>query len=229
MVIHWRKSDDRRAKLYAAINGVGAAATGVVTFIVLVAKFKEGAWLTAVVLGCTLLLLTALRRHHDRAERITHVDALSLDARPQPPIMLVPVSRWNRASLAALQFACSLSDDVRVLHVTDVADDGERKRDDWQRQLDEAARKSGTLPPRVICICSPYRAVVDPLMNYVAEADREASGRRIAVVIAEVVAARWYQRLMHNYQAMLLKWKLFVYGRRRVVIVDMPWQLPPAV
>jgi len=228
MVEHWRKSNEPRAKLYASINGIGAVATGLTTLVVFVAKFREGAWLTAVILGCTLLLLRGLRWHHDQAERILCVDTLTLDPLPRLPMMLVPISRWNRASLAALQFACSLSDDVRVLHITDIAEEVDRKRNNWQRQLDEAAHRSAIPAPRVICICSPYRSVVEPLIRYVAEAERESPDRKIAVVIAEVVASRWYQHVMHNYSAMLLKWKLFINGNRRVVIVDMPWQLPPA-
>ena len=227
MVGHWRRSQDGRARLYAAINGIGAVATGVTTVVVFVAKFREGAWLTALVLGLTLLLLSSIRRHYDRVERITHISKLQFEPDAPLPLMLVPISRWNRASLAAVQFACTLADDVRVLHITDIPDDGDRKRDDWQRQLDDAAARSGVRPPKVVCICSPYRSVVEPLMQYVEHSEHDLRGRKVAVVIAEVVAAHWYHHVMHNYRAMFLKAKLFLRGNRRVVIVDMPWQLPP--
>jgi hypothetical protein len=128
--------------------------------------------------------------------------------------------------MAALQFACSLSDDVRVLHISDIAEEGERQRREWQKELDEAAQQSGTAAPHVIAICSPYRKLTDPLMNYVACVERESPGRKIAVVIAEVVAARWYEHVMHNYGAIVLRWRLFLEGNRRVVIVNMPWQIP---
>jgi hypothetical protein len=128
--------------------------------------------------------------------------------------------------MAALQFACSLSDDVRVLHITDIAEEGEQRCREWQKELDEAAQQSGIAAPRVIAICSPYRKLTDPLMDYVTRAEYESPGRKIAVVIAEVVTAHWYERVMHNYRAMLLRWRLFLEGNRRVVIVDMPWQVP---
>jgi len=228
MVAHWRRSQESPARRNALINGIGATATGVTAAVVFIAKFTEGAWLTAAILVVVVLLLRAVRRHYDRVERITHVNGLRLDPLPRLPMMLVPVSRWNRASLAALQFACSLSDDVRVLHITDIAEEGEATCRDWQAELDEAAEQSGTTPPRVVSICSPYRSLTQPLMNYVAKAEKESPGRKVAVVIGEIVASHWYHHIMHNYRAMLLKARLFLEGNRRVVIVDMPWQLPPA-
>jgi hypothetical protein len=61
-----------------------------------------------------------------------------------------------------------------------------------------------------------------------AKAENESPDRKIAMVIAEVVAAHWYHHVMHNYRAMLLTLRLFFGGDHRVVIVDMPWRLPPA-
>jgi hypothetical protein len=44
--------------------------------------------------------------------------------------------------------------------------------------------------------------------------------------LAVTIASHWFQHLMHNDRAMRLKWKLFIHGNRRAVMVDMPWQLP---
>ena len=227
MVGHWLRSDDPHARVYVAINATGAVATGVTTLIVFVAKFKEGAWLTAVLLAFTVLLLGAMRRHNERVERMVQVQGLSLQPLAELPTMLVPVSRWNRASEAALQFACSLSDDVRVLHIAESQEEAEKTRQQWQDELDKAAQQSGMKAPRVVALASLDRSITRPLMRYVTAAERESPGRKIGVVIAEVVASHWYHHVMHNYKAMLLKLQLFLKGNRRVVIVDMPWQLPP--
>jgi hypothetical protein len=226
MVWHWRRSGHRYAWIHMTVNGVGAIATGLTVLVVFVAKFTSGAWLTLAVLGVTVLMLSAIRKHYERVERLTHVSKLMLDPLPRLPTMLVPVSRWNSASQAAVQFACSLSDDVRVLHISDVQKDVDDTCRKWQRDLDEAAQESGVPAPKVVGICSPYRSLVQPILEYVAKVERENPGRKIAVVVAEVVAPHWYQNVMHNYRAMALKMKLFLEGNRRVVIVDMPWQVP---
>ena len=226
MVGHWRKSDDPRARLYMAINGIGAAATGVTTLIIFVAKFREGAWLTLVALLGGLLLISAVRRHYDQVERYISVTGVELSRRSDPPLMLVPVSHWNRATVAAVQFACSLSDDVRVLHITDIEGDDNVTCTQWQQELNDAAGRSGLTAPSVLSIASPFRSFSAPILSYVARAEEEMPKRKIAVVLTDVVAAHWYQHVMHNYRAMLLKFKLFLNGNRRVVIMDMPWQLP---
>ncbi len=40
-----------------------------------------------------------------------------------PPIVIVPVDRWNAATEKALQFALTLSPDVQAVHVTCDADE----------------------------------------------------------------------------------------------------------
>jgi hypothetical protein len=226
MVWHWRKSGKPHAWMNMTVNAVGAIATGLTVLIVFVAKFTSGAWLTVAVLGLTVLMLSTLRKHHDRVERLTHVSKLTLDPLPRLPTMLVPVSHWNSASQAAVQFACSLSDDVRVLHISDVQKDVDETVDKWQHELNDAAQESGVPAPQVIGICSPYRSLAQPLLEYVTKVEKENPERKIAVLVAEVVATHWYHHLMQNYRTIWLKAKLFLTGNRRVVIVDMPWQVP---
>jgi hypothetical protein len=49
MVVHWRKLQGRHAKasLLLILNGFGACATAVALVIIIMAKFQEGAWMTA--------------------------------------------------------------------------------------------------------------------------------------------------------------------------------------
>ena len=227
MVSHWRKSGVNHRWANMALNGVGAFATGITTLIVFVAKFTSGAWLSLAALLMFLLVLSQVRKHYDRVERYTNVSNICLNQLPRLPMMLVPVARWNKATVAGLQLACSLSDDVRVLHIADVAEQAKSIREQWQSELNVAARASGTPPPTVVSICSPYRSVTGPIMEYVKKAEEEEPGRKIAVVIAEIVATHWYHQVMHNYRALLLRLRLFLEGNRRVVIVNLPWQLPP--
>ena len=229
MVGHWRRSDERHATLHAFVNGFGALATAVTTAIVLIAKFTEGAWITTVLLGLTYFLLWSIHRHYERAARLLDVDedALELKADAEP-IMLVPIAKWNRASLNALSFATSISQDVRVLHVSDDESGCASTTADWQQKLQHGVR-DGQQVPKVVALFSPYRTLSDPLLQYIRNAQKEDPLRRVAVVIGEVVAAHWYQHLLHNYRSIGLRLRLFASGQRRVVIMEVPWQLPPQV
>ena len=44
MVMHWKR---KGALMRMGVNGLGAVATGITAIVVLVAKFVEGAWITA--------------------------------------------------------------------------------------------------------------------------------------------------------------------------------------
>ena len=48
MVMHWKRQGGKGAVRRMIINGVGAFATGVTLLVVLVAKFTDGAWITAI-------------------------------------------------------------------------------------------------------------------------------------------------------------------------------------
>ena len=57
MVMHWRRVKGHNTAGHIFVNGLGAIATGITTLVVLVAKFIDGAWITA-------LLIPPAHLHH---------------------------------------------------------------------------------------------------------------------------------------------------------------------
>ncbi len=224
MVMHWRRNGGERSKLYMFINGVGAFATGCTVVIVLVAKFAEGAWITVLMVPLLIVLMYAVHRYYDRASRLTKIDGLQLQ-HETAPVAVVPVSGWNRASQAALQFACALCPDVEVLHIECPDEHGEETSAKWQQQLDGAAGQAGLKPPRVVSMPSPFRFITSPIVRYVLDLEKRESGRKVMVVVPELVAVKWYQYLLHNHRSTVLKAMLLVQGNRRIVVVNVPWYL----
>ena len=53
---------------------VGAIATGLTLVVVLVAKFTEGAWITAILVPALIITMNAVKRHYDRVARQIAVD-----------------------------------------------------------------------------------------------------------------------------------------------------------
>ena len=224
MVMHWRRVGGRRSKLYMTINAVGAVATGCTVCVVLLAKFKEGAWITVLLVPLLILLMHAVRRYYTRASDLTKIEGVQLRQESQP-LAVVPVSGWNRASQEALQFACSLSSDVEVLHIECPDEHGEQTSADWQHQLDRAAQQAGMQAPRVVSMPSPFRFITTPIVRYVLDAEKRMPGRKVMVVVPELVAVRWYQYLLHNHRSTALKAMLLLQGTRRIVVVNVPWYL----
>ena len=64
MVRHWRRSSDPGRNRRALVNGIGAAATGLVTLVVIQTKFTQGAWMVTVAVPVLILLFLLVNRHY---------------------------------------------------------------------------------------------------------------------------------------------------------------------
>ncbi len=76
---------------------------------------------------------------------------------------------------------------------------------------------------------SPYRSVIAPLLDYLDETDAQHNDGQLAtVLLPEFVPARWWQYLLHNQSATLLRLAI-LYRRRRFghtrAIIDLPFYL----
>jgi len=82
-----------------------------------------------------------------------------------------------------------------------------------------------------VVIESPYRETVRPVLRYVRHLRREHPGDVVSVIIPEYVVGRWWQHLLHNQTALLLKAELLFAkspnGDNRIVI-DVPYRLRSA-
>jgi amino acid transporter len=223
MVAHWRRVGGRGAKGSMIINGVGAVATGATLLVVLVAKFTEGAWVVAFLILGLIALMTAVRRHYQRVARETAPIRDFLSAELKPPMIVVPVEAWNSVAQKALRFALSLSDEVKVVHVE--CENSDSLLDAWQREVKHRFRTTGRPPPELVVLRSPYRLVIQPIIDFVLQLEEEHKSRMIGVVIPALVEHHWYHYFLHNQRGELLSALLLVKGDRRIVIIDVPWYL----
>jgi len=221
MVGHWRRTAKGKAIYSMLINGVGAVATGITMLIIVVAKFAAGAWVVVLLIPGLLLFMTRVRRHYATVrEELALKNGLVLSARNlTPPIVIVPVDRWNAATAKAMRFAMTLSPDVQAVHVTCDADEDQPK---WQWAEDEPA---GVRVPKLVTLSSPYRQIMHPIVGYVLKVEKENKDRNVAVVIATMVERHWYHYFLHNQRGELLTALLLVNGDQRISIVDVPWYL----
>jgi len=224
MVQHWRRNKSTRGwKSSMVVNGLGALATGITTVVVLVAKFVEGAWITALLIPALLLLMLGVHRKLNRAARAVATKA-PIDLAGDPPLVIVPVQIWNRVTQNALRLAMRLSDEVEVVHVHS-EDDPPLVDDEWRELVVKPAQKAHIPVPKLVTLKSPYRYVVSPIVDHVLEVERKNHGRQIALVVPELVANHWYDFLLHNNRAEMLKALVLLKGNRRIAIINVPWYL----
>jgi hypothetical protein len=84
---------------------------------------------------------------------------------------------------------------------------------------------SGIPAPALAIVKSPYRFVLAPILNYVLDLERKNKDRNVAVVLPQLVEARWYYFLLHNQRSQTLAALLMLCGDRRIAVVSVPWYL----
>jgi amino acid transporter len=221
MVGHWLRTESGSAAWHSIlVNGIGALATGITVLVVVVAKFAEGAWVVVLLLPAAVVFMGRVRRHYERvAEELAVTGGMVPGLRNlAPPIVIVPVERWNAATEKALRFAMTLSPEVRAVHVTCEADEN---RPEWLTEEQPA----GARKPEMVTLASPFRLVVHPIVDYVLKVEKENPDRTIAVVIASMVERHWFHYFLHNQRGQMLTALLLLGGNERINIVNVPWYL----
>jgi len=222
MVMHWKRQG--KAPLRMFVNGLGAVATGITAVVVLVAKFLDGAWITVLLIAALILLMRSVHRHYVRVDKETFLDLPILPSELTEPIVVVPMDRWSRITEKALAFALSMSNDVRCLHVqtTEEPDDICKV---WEADVAAPLREACKCVPKLVILQSPFRYILAPVVDYVLAAEKESESHNVCVLVPELVVRHWWENLMHNRRADLLKVILLLRGNRRIVVINSPWYL----
>jgi len=225
MVVHWQKMPKHPGRLIRLfINGVGAVATGITTIVVLVAKFRAGAWVTALLVPTLIGIMMVVKRHYSRVKREMK-DMMPLNlANLEQPIVVIPMARWDRITEKALRFGLLMSKELKVVHVHS-DDEPEGLEEIWDTKILAPIQKEKLHEPELVTIPSSYRFIVNPLMDYILELKKKNPGRKIAILLPELVVRHWWENALHNQRVQLLKLLLLVKGNQRIVVVNIPWYL----
>lgn len=213
MFLRWRRQRPPGWKLTAAINGIGAILTGVVLVIIAITKGPEGAWIVIVLIPALVALFRITKKHYDEvADQLTLRDWTPPARRTN--VVLVPISGVQRAVVAALRYAESISTDVRAVYVNDNTEQIAALRNEWRTW-------GGSV--RLVVLESPFRSLMEPLLEYIDQVERERSNAYITVVLPEFVPSQWWHHLLHNQRALLIKGALLF--RPNVVVTSVPFHL----
>ena len=183
--------------------------------VVVVSKFAIGAWVPVVLIPCIAFVLTRVKRHYDRVNTALRVPA-GYRPRRHTHTVVVLVGTVHRATLAAVAYAKSLAPDrlVRLLR---------RQR---RRRRPTPCRSSGpssASTSRSASSSSPYRELSGPVLAELDELDAQFDNDIITVVLPEFVLTKWWEQLLHNQSALILKGRLLF--RRNTVVVSVPYHI----
>ena len=221
MVIHWWREHGKGWIFKATINGLGAVTTLVTLFVVGITKFREGAWVTVFLIPILMFMFLRVRTHYREVKHELSLHGLPPTLRPLTQLrVVVPISGVHRGIVDAMRYALTISNNVTGVFVELEPGAGEEIRKKWERFWPDI--------PLVI-IQSPFRAVIGPLLAFLDKTDQDHNdGQQATVVLPEFVPAHWWEAVLHNQTAWLLKGAL-LYHRRNLgfqrVIIDVPYYL----
>ena len=216
MVLRWLRLKERGWRWRMWVNGLGAIVTAVVLLTLAVTKFVEGAWIVVLIIPMLVGLFLLLHRHY--AEVAAELSLGGLDQLPDfQHTVLVLVGDVHRGVVRAVQYAQTLAAPTAVVRGVYVEIDPAHTY-----RIEERWAKCGFGVPLVV-LASPYRSLLRPLLEYVDQIQSRGDDQMVTIVLPEFLPRRWWQQLLHNQTALLVKGALLF--RRNTVVTDVPYLL----
>jgi amino acid transporter len=221
MVIHWWREHGKGWLFKSIINGLGAVTTFITLFVVGITKFLEGAWVTVFLIPLLMVMFLRVRTHYREVKHELSMHGLPPTLRPLTQLrVVVPISGVHRGIVDAMRYALTISNNVTAVFVELEPGSGDEIRQKWVRLWPD-------IP--LVTIPSPFRAVIGPLLEFLDKTDQDHNdGQQATVVLPEFIPAHWWEAVLHNQTAWLLKASL-LYHRRNLgfqrVIIDVPYYL----
>jgi amino acid transporter len=221
MVVHWWRERSRQWRLKSIINGIGALTTLTTLIVVVIGKFLNGAWITILLIPLIVFGFRRVSLHYQQVRKQLSLNGLPPSLKPvEPTRVVIPISGVHRGMVGAVNFARSISDNVTAVFVELEPGAGQKARLEWESWWPDV--------PFVV-VESPYRSIVAPLLQFLDEMDTQHNDGQLAtVVLPEFIPGRWWQGLLHNQTAWLIKAALLYHRRQHGlerVIIDVPFHL----
>lgn len=206
---------DPRWRVKLVINSIGAFATAIVMLVFAITKFREGAWIVIVLVPLLVTGFFTIHHHYKSLAKRLSLDGYSGEAQVSRQRVIVPVSSVHRGALLALRYARTLSKDITAVHVSTDPEDAERVRARWT-QWGEGVR--------LVILDSPYRQLMEPLLQYIDKIYEQCQPNEIiTVVVAEFVPEHAWQNALHTQAALTLR--LALRAKPGIIVIDVPYQV----
>jgi amino acid transporter len=209
MVAHHLREREPNWRRSMLLNGLGAVTTLAVSMDIIYSRFRYGAWMVCAAIPVFVWIFERIHNHYLRVGR-----ELSLTGKHPPArferikhTVIVPISGIHQGVIEALQYALSISTDVRACYVEIDPEKTEHVKREWEKWVPGV--------PFVI-LKSPYRSVVEPLIKYIDDVEEISHDDVVTVVVPEFVTHHWWSGLLHNQTALFIRTAL-AFRRRKVV------------
>lgn len=197
------------------INGFGALCTAMVAVIFAVTKFLDGAWVVIILTPLLVTIFYSIHHHYKNLASQLSLENSRHFGRLGRNRVIMPISGVHSGTIAALNYASSLSDDITAVHISIDPKETEKVVDKWEMW-------GGGY--RLVVINSPYRMFLDPLLDYIEKLiDIENPRDVITIVVPQFIPKHWWVNFLHTRTAESLRRSLL--HHKNIVITEVLYQV----
>jgi hypothetical protein len=206
------KSPDKR---------VWRAGTGIAVVIIAATKFTEGSWIVIIVIPLLVISMMKIKKHYTAVAKQLRVTpeelaSVNISHNNYRNRVIVPIESVNKASIRALRYAKTISDNVVAFNVSIDEESGAKVADKYHYLNTD-------IP--IIVRYSPYRKVVEPLLEFIKSEEYDCKkGDIITVILPQFEVRKWWNNLLHNHTRVFIERELLKH-HEHIVISVMPLQL----
>jgi amino acid transporter len=223
MVLRWFRLKGAHWHVKALVNGLGALTSLIVMLVIAVTRFMHGAWIVLFLVPAMVMIFFNIHRHYIRVKSIlagSRADFIS----PRKNRVVVLVSGIHSGVVQALNYAKLIAEhgEVEAIMVDFPDEHGrdsaalEKLRSDWPNYCEGVPLRT---------LRSPYRKVVEPIVNELDRMRRVEPEYTITVILPEFVTGHWWANLLHNQTAWRIKTVLLM--KPKTVVISIPYHLEP--
>ncbi|MDP4179507.1 MAG: APC family permease [Bacillota bacterium] len=220
MFLKWVRNRNKNWMFKAFINGLGALVTFVAVIVIAIVKFDQKAWVVVIVIPILIFGMLKVKKHYTAVskqlriptEELTQID---INASLYTNRVIVPIESVNKASIRALRYARTISENVVAFNVSIDEETGNKVKERF-------ALIKTDIP--LIVKYSPFRKVVEPLLKFIESTEYDyQKGDMVTVILPEFSVKSAWQELLHNQTRLFIQNELMKH--KHIVVSTMPLQL----
>ncbi|MCU1497675.1 MAG: nucleic acid binding OB-fold tRNA/helicase-type [Acidimicrobiales bacterium] len=182
-----------RWRIGLLIDGGRAVAPGVVTVVIGIVRFSQGAWFVMVLVPVLVLVRLDKQEETEAVELEHDVRAASQNPVFRRQVVLLMVGHLDRCIAQGIQYARTLNpEELRAVHIATDAVAADRVMDEWLRL--------GLGQFRLELADCPDRRLVHAAMEVVAQCTADGGAEVTVLVPRRVYRYRWHS-LLHDHTA----------------------------